>query len=377
MAEKKCLESVQILRGIAALAVVIHHACLMVLENGAKPALLNQFGYFTDLGASGVDIFFVISGFIMVFVSHQSFGRPNAASEFWLKRLVRIVPLYWIYTTIMLLLVLSPFAMKHAVFSLSYTVKSYLFIPAFIPGSTMSLPQPLLIPGWTLFYEMFFYLILGTWLRFGRLETLVPFVLCCFSLSLMASRVLGDGSAVGAFLGQPIMFEFLFGVIVGYAFVKGRHLSPRGSLACVWVAVAFFVLSIFARPALASRWIFWGLPSALLLYGAVGLSVGKGKLVSYLVGLGDSSYTLYLQHAFVILVVGGFLKRSILVHQLPPDLLIVLTVIGCTVLGWFSYLYLEKPMNTWLAKRFTTRPRQTPSVPESIASVKSAEIPSA
>lgn len=373
MAEKKSLDSIQVLRGIAALAVVICHSCYMVLDNGTRPGYLNRLGMFRDLGGAGVDVFFVISGFIMVFVAQNAFGRPGAAGQFWLKRLVRIAPLYWLYTTLMLLLILSRFAMKNAVFSLDYTIKSYLFIPAFNPTSGLSLPEPLLASGWTLSYEMFFYLVFGLWILYGRLETLIPFVLCCFAGALIAAQFIGMDSAIGAFFGQPIMFEFLFGVIAGIAYVKGWRLTRRSSLACVAVAAAFFALSIFARPELSLRWIFWGLPAGLLVQGALGLGVGTGRVGAAFVRLGDSSYTLYLQHAFVTLTVGGLLKRSIVVHKLPPDLLIAVVVAVCVWLGWLAHKHFEKPMNQWLAGRlFAPRPKSYPAVAD-LGGIKPAQ----
>jgi len=371
MSEKKSLDSIQILRGIAALAVVVHHACLMVSENGSRTGWLNRLGYFPDLGAAGVDIFFVISGFIMVYVSREAFGRPRAEWQFWQKRIVRIVPLYWFYTTLMLLLVLSPFAMKHAVFSPGYAIKSYLFIPAFIPGSGFTLPQPLLATGWTLCYEMFFYFIFGLWLRWGKLMTLVPFILCAFLLSMAGSRLLGSGSAIGVFLGQPMMFEFLYGVIVGVIFVKVGPPARLVARACLTLAAICFAVSIFARAELAWRWLFWGLPSGLLIYGAVGLTIGKGLVARAWARLGDASYTLYLMHVFVTLTLGGILRRGIVLPRVPSDLLIGATVVLCVFLSWFAYLYLELPLGRWLSGRAGTSRRAAPET--CLAGTKAAE----
>jgi peptidoglycan/LPS O-acetylase OafA/YrhL len=105
------------------------------------------------------------------------------------------------------------------------------------------------------------------------------------------------------------------------------------------------------RPALELRWVFWGLPAAVLVYGAAGLAVERGAVSSAFVKLGDASYTLYLQHAFITLTLGGLLKRGIAVHRLPPDFLIVLTVTACVPLAWLGYVVLERPMNQWLASR--------------------------
>jgi len=174
MSEKKNLDSVQILRGVAALAVVIHHACQMVADNGSRPAFLNSLGHLPEVGAAGVDIFFVISGFIMVYVPRRAFGQPGAATEFWRRRILRIVPLYWIYTTANVALFLLPFAMKNTIFSASYTVKSYLFIPAFVPRPRRHRAPAAALARLDALLRNVFYGLFGLWLRFGQARTLVP-----------------------------------------------------------------------------------------------------------------------------------------------------------------------------------------------------------
>ena len=149
--------SIQILRGMAALFVVFFHVSEMLLQYTDRQGIFCRFASLWHTGAAGVDLFFIISGFVMVQSTRDKFQKNGSSSEFMLRRIIRIVPLYWLYTSVMLVLVLLPFTLKNQVFSGWYTVASYLFIPVLNPASGLDLP--LLAPGWTLSYEMYFYLI--------------------------------------------------------------------------------------------------------------------------------------------------------------------------------------------------------------------------
>jgi peptidoglycan/LPS O-acetylase OafA/YrhL len=365
MSEKKNLDSVQILRGVAAFAVVAHHACQMVADNGPRPGFLNQLGHLRDLGAAGVDIFFVISGFIMVYVSRRAFGQPGAATEFWRRRVLRIVPLYWIYTTAMLALTLMPFAMQSAVFSPSYTLKSYLFIPDFVPGQSATLVQPLLTPGWTLFYEMFFYLVFGLWLRFGQARTLVPFLLGVFVLCIGGGYAIGLHRPSGLFLANAIIFEFLYGVVIGIVFLR-QGAPPRGiGAACIALAIAAFAVSAAFPADFIMRSLYWGVPAALLVHGSLAFQP-RSRLATAWVHLGDASYSVYLLHGFITLTGSGVLRRRIFLDRVPPDLLVLATIAACVAAGWWAYLLIEKPLTHWIAARFPgpEKRRAVSAIPE-------------
>src|SRR3984893_12183238 len=137
----KELIGVQYLRGIAVILVVLHHLCF------------NN----TQLGPFGVKIFFVISGLVMW---HTTVGADISVMSFWHRRLVRIVPLYWISLSILVAIALSaPQALKTTVITPENVVKSFLFIPHY--HTVQKFIAPILIPGWSLNYEMFFYFIFG------------------------------------------------------------------------------------------------------------------------------------------------------------------------------------------------------------------------
>nr|WP_272210084.1 acyltransferase [Marinicella sp. W31]MDC2875947.1 acyltransferase [Marinicella sp. W31] len=151
------LISIQILRAVAALSVVTGHTINEIHQVGVPyPELPFNFGI-------GVDIFFIVSGFVMVLTSGKLVTRPGASLEFMRRRIIRVVPLYWFYTTGMLLaLLLFPTQLNHSTTTFQQVACSFLFLPCV---SAYGNYQPVLSLGWTLNYEMFFYvLLLSRWL---------------------------------------------------------------------------------------------------------------------------------------------------------------------------------------------------------------------
>ena len=146
------LISIQVLRAVAALAIVFAHLWPTFVFLGLPTAVANFL-----LGAAGVDLFFVISGFIMVYTSKPLFSQPGAPLYFFVRRIVRIVPLYWAATTVVLIFYLkTSFDLSERNLTWMNVIASYLFLPLpHLNGQT----EPILGVGWTLNYEMFFYVV--------------------------------------------------------------------------------------------------------------------------------------------------------------------------------------------------------------------------
>jgi len=177
------LTSIQALRGFAVMLVVLFHIQHYVAGRLQLPNLLPRF----DIGVAGVDVFFVISGFIMVYASERLFAQPGGVRVFCLRRIVRIVPMYWAATTVLLVYVLARYADFGAVLGgagRDYVIASYLFYPYVRPDGWGA---PFLGVGWTLNYEMFFYAIFGLSLALPR-RIAVPSVgaLLCLLIALRA-----------------------------------------------------------------------------------------------------------------------------------------------------------------------------------------------
>ena len=273
--------SVQVLRAVAALLVVVFHSST---------------GHF-GIGAAGVDIFFVISGFIMATV-----GTRELPSTFLVRRVIRIVPLYWILTLAMLALSMVSPAYAHTRFTAPSLLQSLLFIPY---TNFQGKQWPLLVPGWTLNYEMFFYAVFTAGLARGKPVLWTATVM--ITLAAVGLMVRPE-TALGKVWMNPMLLEFVLGLFVG----KVHHvLGWRSGL----LLVAFGVAALLVNDQLAEtsrlRVMLWGVPAAALVSGAVAIeSGGKWSSLRLLEKLGDASYSLYLVHTLVIGAVVKTLGRG-------------------------------------------------------------------
>ena len=191
-------QSIQYLRALAALGVVIFHA-----SPAEHPFMV---------GNAGVDIFFVISGFIMWSITEE---RPASPAAFLKDRLIRIAPLYWLLTTLLVVgALVVPKLFPNLRIDLPYVAGSFLFVPMRPPGSTGADPiWPVLVQGWTLNYEMFFYVLFSLCLFLRpslRLAAISLTLLCC----VMAGPVLRRQQRTRALVHGPDISR-----------VPGRH-SP-------------------------------------------------------------------------------------------------------------------------------------------------------
>lgn len=293
---------VQALRGFAAIIVVLFHIAKMVHEKLGGPAV--EFA----AGSSGVDIFFAISGFVMILTTAHAWGTPRLWRTFLRRRLLRIVPLYWLMTAVMVVLLLTmPSLAQHSTLQPWHSVSSFLFIPAW---NAYHEAYPLLVVGWTLSFEMLFYLlftaILALHLHPARWGSVVLFTLAALSLFRT------DAWGAPATLFDPLLLEFVFSMWIGMATLKGLRIPQPIAL---WLAPAMVCL-IFATCLLPSEFCFkyrvivWGMPGALLVASIVAL---EDRLRPYVLGLpsllGDASYAIYLSHGFVITFVSVILTR--------------------------------------------------------------------
>lgn len=285
------LSSIQYLRALAALTVVVAHAWDHPSPvTGAIPARLGEFG---------VVLFFVISGYIMVAITGE--GRFSA-TDFLKRRAIRIVPLYWIATTLAAALALMvPALFKTTVFTWPHYLLSLLFVPHAAPGTGSF--SPLIALGWTLNYEVWFYLCFAALSGF-RSRARATVLTAGFALLTALGAVWHPGSAVAAFYTNYDPLAFCLGCWIGHASISGTlvKMRPRADLAAAVVVVgglvAAFAIGMDAQPDWPN---FIGL--ALAASGLVVLSLRhERKLVQSraLLMVGDASYALYLIHMFVV-----------------------------------------------------------------------------
>ena len=321
--------NLQLLRAFAALNVVFFH---VIGTSDAYGFSVDRFEFLTGWGQNGVDIFFVISGFIMVYVQNIKNRTPRA---FIIDRVVRLVPVYWLFTS---LLVVSFIVMPSAAFNssppgISELVASLLFVHQPLYGSF-----PLLYVGWSLEYEMLFYLIFAICIIFGRG---IHRCLLIFALLFISQFFFGVGS---------IIYEFFMGVLIGYFH---QHFSVSKTLGALVLIVGAIGLAVplFSSPseAIENRFILYGLPSSLIVFGAI---YTKQLGNSLLILLGDSSYSIYLAQVFTVPLFYKALSFAS-ISGINTDLLALLCVVSTGLVGVVSYLLFEKPVSVYFRKNTT------------------------
>jgi exopolysaccharide production protein ExoZ len=328
------IESVQLLRALAALGVVLFHtAGQLATRNGFVAG-------WAGLGAAGVDLFFVVSGFIMWVTA---IDRDEQIQRFAIKRVVRIVPLYWLMTAIVLaIVVVAPGLMRNASRDPLHYLASFAFVAWPHPKLTSHF-WPVLIPGWTLNYEMFFYLLVAASLALPR-KARVPFIAgALFALVLLG--LIAHPAGVLSFYTNPIILEFLFGIVIGVLF-RPANPNQRVHLALCLIGLVVFV-SVGPFEVEQNRVLTWGLPLAICAAGAINLSLPhRNTVLRGLRLIGDASYSLYLTQ-FIVIPPAAMLMGPVLRHtnMFLGGLAFASGVAGLAVLaGIGSYYLLEKPL---------------------------------
>ncbi len=332
------LGNIQSLRGLAALMVVFSH--LLVMEG--KYATHGLLGAWAHLGLAGVDIFFAISGFIMVYVSMRMDQGPKAWAEFLFARITRIYPLYWLISfAVLMVFLLRPDLVFSSVGGQPDIIKSFLLWPENRP--------PLLIVGWTLIHEMGFYLVFALSLLFSR-KYLLPFLLLWLAL-LTLGLFLGfnwHGPEL-AILFSPLSYEFLAGALAGWLFVQVKGRAARPALILGVIAFAF-AGGLLIQKGLAAfgqfglRASLMAIPCALLVYGLAGL---RTPLPLTSQRLGDWSYALYLTHVLSLSLLARLIYPVLNFGTFGNVIALVLLTLFAVLISALTHILFEAPMLAW------------------------------
>ncbi len=338
------LYSVQALRAIAASLVVILHTYVYLEARHLVPGVPSL----VDSGRTGVDIFFVISGFIMVYISGNKFGQSGAPKDFLIKRIIRIVPIYWFYTSAMVvLLLLVPHLFSDGKsFVLAQTAASYLFIPW---ENNLGIIKPVLQVGWTLNYEMYFYLIF-TLLLFFRKTFFLRSLSAILFIGFLAGLLLPAIPGIFSIATSSLLIEFLMGCVIGTLYLRNTTLPTYLSVIMLLTGLAILISTGIFDFSGIPRPLKWGVPSALLVAGAIFLEANrKVHIPSLFVKLGNSSYSLYLIHIFTINAVG---KVWTMTFGNRYEIFIFVAVLLSILAGHIAYILFEKPMTSYLNKAY-------------------------
>lgn len=317
------VNNIQALRAFAAINVVLFHIIGTASSYSQGTYFIN---FLEGWGANGVDIFFVISGFVML---HTQMGNRRSALDFIKSRLIRIVPTYWIITLFAIsLFLIFPSAIRGMI-----VTPNWAFSSLFFTSSIFAEKSPIVHVGWTLEWEMLFYVIFAV-------------ALLIRSWSMVIISVGAVLLFVSFISGKLIVLEFLLGLFVAYIFHNRRY-SDRFGFAVFAFGLSLLFLSLFpyVREQELDRFLIWGIPSFFIVLGAIYSMQVKGFLLTY---LGDASYSIYL---IQIITIPAFYKLSSkLLVGFNGDVLAIFCLIASVLSGCIFYSFIEKPITIYLRR---------------------------
>lgn len=317
------INNIQVLRGYAALAVVLSHVG------------------FIGIGGFGVDIFFAISGFIMALITQKDFDA------FVIKRAVRIVPLYWIMTFLVCVVAfIKPSVLASTTVNASFLFKSLFFIPFDKNGYI----EPILAVGWTLNYEIFFYFIffLSMKINHNMRVYVASFIL---TLLPVVGFLFDDADVIFNFYTSSILIEFIYGMLIFEAFKRGCRFPGSQAFFIFVIAALIFTMSITdAKIAIEYRFLTWGLPSALIVLLSV-CALKRLPFTHIFTFIGKISFSLYLSHLFVI---RGFDRVFYSLDELTlMTMLLTFVLVSLAVfLSYISWFLIENLLHNYLNRKF-------------------------
>ncbi len=334
------IAAIQLLRAVAAGVVAVHHTAFAYADHiGAGLGLGRGNG---QAGQVAVALFFVVSGYIMVVSSRRLFAAPSASRVFWTRRCIRILPPYWLATGLLVAVLL--FLGREV--DGPMLASSLALLPTMSPDFA-GRPEFLLWPGWTLFYEMIFYLLFGLGLRWGRGAAIGTAATGIAGL-VVVGAVITMQSGFTVAVTRPVLLIFLVGLGLAALRERGRSLAP----ALRWAALTLGVMAMVAIPAPASvsamgfHYAIWaGLPAALFAVAVLGGPLHV-PYAAYVNRLGDASYALYLLHVPL-----AMLAISLFPLRLGAWPFLIFTVILAYAASMAAFRYVERPLTRWLNAR--------------------------
>jgi peptidoglycan/LPS O-acetylase OafA/YrhL len=331
-APKQELLTIQYLRGLASLFILGFHLTL-------------RYGGTIAVGGFRTDLFFVISGFIMWAITVDRTVDP---ATFMLRRIVRLVPNYWLATMATALLILTKpnFTYGHKL-DPSRFIGSLFFLPTLSHDRIL----PVVLQGWTLVYEMMFYILIAASLLVAQRHR--PFFIAAALGALVIIHALLPEAHFLSLTNPNILLEFLAGVLLGVIWKNSR--LPAGWAVLLLVAGSIgFALSEYYRPDVLPILKF-GIPSVLTVAGAVYYEKSKGvpdiRLLRF---LGDASYSIFTWHVFVSIIIDGLLLHL----HLPIKVQFVLEISSTVMLSCLIYVWMERPMTNYLRGLIAHKPMQ-------------------
>jgi peptidoglycan/LPS O-acetylase OafA/YrhL len=327
-AAQQDIKTIQALRAAACLLVVAFHALDGRWANGAV----------------GVDLFFVISGLVMGLSSRSLATRPDGWRIFTIRRLRRLIPLYWSLTGLKLAIGLALPATLAATRPGAWNIfASFLFIPS---RDGAGLVRPVLGVGWTLQFEMLFYALYALALawRKNTLGVLLPILL---PLAIAGFWRANDWPAPLA-LANGMVLEFCMGLVLAALLARLKQMPPLGG----WLLAAAGLALLTNLPSCGNwRFVCWGLPAACIVAGALVLEAPVGRrLPPFVLTLGEASYAIYLVHPFLVPSI-VHASAAWLGHGAASTVCaIIASLIVASAAGWLLDHLFDRKIQAWLRR---------------------------
>lgn len=333
----KYSNGLQVLRGLAALMIVFLHLGVAEARYGTLFGMKFLEGF--RLGAAGVDIFFVISGFVMVLVTRNKLVTPV---RFLAHRLSRIYPNYWVY----FLLVTLTWMIRP-----EWVNSSLAGTPDFL-SSLVLLPSrgvPAVSVAWTLEFEIFFYLVFALllWISRARVATTVALTM---SVLVLLGVLFQPANIILERITHPLILEFAAGAYLGQFMLYKRVpytvlMLPLSLLIFTLHQFGFELADFLHLGEDFERVINFGIPAVLLVLGVVALDMRYDiKYPRLLINIGNASYTLYLSHILLISAAGKLWSSLGLNNHLSNLIFDIILLLACVVYALLAYVYIEKPL---------------------------------
>ena len=336
--------NIQVLRALAAYGVVGHH----VIDSLRNYIAIGVFTANPQVGATGVNIFFVISGFIMVLTTMD---RSITPSEFIMNRIRRIVPIYWILTFVTIVALCAGLHIfNETTLGANRVIDSLFFLPNIAPDDVVV--RPILFVGWTLNYEMMFYLIFAMFL-FLPIKALRFWGIAAVLIGLWLVGTTGR-SAYARYWGDDIVLAFLVGALL---WPLARAYPMRSGLAFAAIPLALIGLALPdllpGLNAMPHSGLVVTVAAGVLVFAGVSLEqAGHSVRSGWLTQQGDASYSLYLIHPFVLQLLGKLsMKTGLNTSVAGLVVTVVIMMVASGYAGLMFHRFVENPITQRLRRR--------------------------
>lgn len=318
--------SVQYLRALAALFVLLAHVSFKLETHSVN--LISEY----KIGSYGVDLFFIISGFIMCLTADK---KKSTFIKFMRSRLIRIIPLYWVLSFVALIIFLFDPSLVNSSGGQTSIWASFTLMP--------NGDKYLINNGWTLSYEFFFYFVFSLFIPFRFWHKIIT-ILVLLVLSLSGIFFDIENSYL-RLMTSSLLLEFVMGML-SYKLIFSIRISSFFSILFIFssLGLLFYVngLDVWGKDFFIGRALYAGLPMMLLFIGLVSIERFMPKN-RFLYNIGMSSYSLYLLHPFVLSAVTVCFSLLDLMSHFYLYFFSMLCV-SC-ISGWICYRYIELPLD--------------------------------